>query len=253
MSRPMIQFSDEQVASAVRMLTRDQLDHEAICILARDRIRSLAAELDRLREELEKVRERERVMCKPPAHCPVTGRPFFMILEGEDGEEFATYGGPFDSYTIPEWNEEDKEFRSDRYDHDAGNWVEGGEPYPFIIVDESEQNVLLSKLDDVSAERDRLRAELEADLEASGSNAKAWQDTVCDEAIKRSQLLAEIGLAEQQRDAATARAEAAEAALAELREAANAVIDRLDSPVWKDQPHTAEFINRLRNAARGKS
>lgn len=33
-----------------------------------------------------------------------------------------------------------------------------------------------------------------------------------------------------------------------LRAAAQAVVDRWDSPQWKDQPHTAEFINRLRRA-----
>jgi len=65
---------------------------------------------------------------------------------------------------------------------------------------------------DLSAENERLRGELTDALNASGSNAKAWQQAVCDEAVKRSQLLAEIGLTEQQCDAATARAEAAERA-----------------------------------------
>ncbi len=32
-----------------------------------------------------------------------------------------------------------------------------------------------------------------------------------------------------------------------MRLAAQAVIDRWDSPVWKDVPHTAEYINELRN------
>ena len=49
----MTDWTDEQVAYAVRMLLRDQIDHEAICVLARDRIRDLAAERDRLRGELE--------------------------------------------------------------------------------------------------------------------------------------------------------------------------------------------------------
>lgn len=44
-----------------------------------------------------------------------------------------------------------------------------------------------------------------------------------------------------------ARAEAAESALAELQQAGQAVVDRWDSPAWKDQPHTAEVINRLRD------
>lgn len=35
---------------------------------------------------------------------------------------------------------------------------------------------------------------------------------------------------------------------AELCDAAQAVITRWDSPAWKDQPHTAEYIKRLRAA-----
>ena len=34
----------------------------------------------------------------------------------------------------------------------------------------------------------------------------------------------------------------------ELIEAAKAMVERWDSPLWKDLPHTGECINRLRNA-----
>ncbi len=85
-----------------------------------------------------------------PEFCPVTGRPFFMTIEGEDGKMVATYGGPFDSYTIPVWDEEDGEFRSERYDHDAGQWVEGGEPYSFVLCDEQE---LIEKDEIIAAAR----------------------------------------------------------------------------------------------------
>jgi len=34
----------------------------------------------------------------------------------------------------------------------------------------------------------------------------------------------------------------------ELRSAAQAVVDRWDTPLWKDVPHTGEYINRLRYA-----
>lgn len=33
-----------------------------------------------------------------------------------------------------------------------------------------------------------------------------------------------------------------------LLKAAEAVVDRWDTPLWKDVPHTAEFINELRTA-----
>lgn len=33
-----------------------------------------------------------------------------------------------------------------------------------------------------------------------------------------------------------------------LQKAAQAMIDRWDSPAWKDQPHTAEYVNELRKA-----
>lgn len=36
--------------------------------------------------------------------------------------------------------------------------------------------------------------------------------------------------------------------LTELKEAAHAVVERWDTPLWKDVPATAEYINRLRTA-----
>jgi len=79
------------------------------------------------------------------------------------------------------------------------------------------------RVEGIVLERDSLRAQLaeaneraqkaeaeQADaLRCSGENAKAWQEAVCDEAVKRTHLLKEIGLTEQQRDAL--RAQLAEA------------------------------------------
>lgn len=116
------------------------------------------------------------------------------------------------------------------------------------------------------AERDRLRGELEAAkarsavvvnifkalerLSAGQIDEQTFQDIF-------SRGSADIENAAQwwsdfmnssveQIKSTTARAEAAEAALAELREVGRAVVDRWDSPKWKDQPHTGEVINRLR-------
>lgn len=61
------------------------------------------------------------------ASCPITHRPFFMNLEHPEMGEVPTFGGPFDSYTIPEVDD-DGDLRCERYDHDAGSWIEGGVP-----------------------------------------------------------------------------------------------------------------------------
>lgn len=60
-----------------------------------------------------------------PDKCPITRRDFFMEIDG-----VPTYGGPFDSYTIPEmlgtpeqpWHERELFVR--RFDHDQGCWVD---------------------------------------------------------------------------------------------------------------------------------
>lgn len=69
-----------------------------------------------------------------PKVCPITGREFFMWLETEEGEYVPTYGGPYDSYTIPE-NDGDG-WACQRYDHDAGAWV-GWETTGLIVMKES--------------------------------------------------------------------------------------------------------------------
>lgn len=67
--------------------------------------------------------------------CPFTKRPYFMHLEHEELGRVPTYGGPFDSYTIPA-PDDDGHMRCERYDHDAGNWVDGGEPTGLLVISE---------------------------------------------------------------------------------------------------------------------
>src|SRR5580698_6926788 len=56
-----------------------------------------------------------------PEKCPITGLPFFMNIEHPELGMIATYGGPFDSYTIPTADDDDEGcFRSERYDHEMG-------------------------------------------------------------------------------------------------------------------------------------
>ncbi len=94
---------------------------------------------------------------EPP--CPITKRPYFMHIEHPDLGDVPTYGGPFDSYTIPE-PDEDGNFRSEHYCHDRGDWVEGGNPEGLMLVTEREYNALRKAHDALVAERDSAVAQL---------------------------------------------------------------------------------------------
>lgn len=71
-----------------------------------------------------------------PAQCPITRRDFFMEIDG-----VPTYGGPYDSYTIPEMTGEatqpfhERELFVRRYDHDLGGWVDD-EFIPLRVIHE---------------------------------------------------------------------------------------------------------------------
>lgn len=77
-----------------------------------------------------------------PSKCPITGRQFFMAIEHPKLGTVPTYGGPYDSYTIPHaegephtpWHE--RELACYRYDHDLGGWVDGTEDVPLRIIHE---------------------------------------------------------------------------------------------------------------------
>lgn len=58
-----------------------------------------------------------------PEFCPMSGRQFWGHVDG-----IPTYGGPFDTYTIPEKDDEG-EWSVRRFDQDAGSWVEGTETF----------------------------------------------------------------------------------------------------------------------------
>ncbi len=83
-----------------------------------------------------------------PDRCPITMRAFFMWIEHPELGLVPTYGGPYDSYTIPEpsnlpkdgskieWH--DIEFICHRYDHDEGGWRidDVGDPGMRIVSEE---------------------------------------------------------------------------------------------------------------------
>ena len=60
--------------------------------------------------------------------CPISGRPFWGNIDHPERGMLATYGGPFDTYSIP-YLDDDDELRVERFDQDRGEWVEGGEPF----------------------------------------------------------------------------------------------------------------------------
>ena len=101
-------------------------------------IDDIYAEIAQLRERLARF---ESQVCVDPTfegqRCPFTKRQYFMHLDHPELGRVATYGGPFDSYTVP-IPDEDMTLRCERYDHDAGAWVDGGEPTDLCVVPLSE-------------------------------------------------------------------------------------------------------------------
>lgn len=68
-----------------------------------------------------------------PEKCPVTNLPFFMMVKHPDLGFVPTYGGPYDSYTIPKKDNDGNYYRT-RVDHDEGNWIDG---YEYVEVQEA--------------------------------------------------------------------------------------------------------------------
>ena len=85
-----------------------------------------------------------------PDRCPVTNRPFFLWIEHPSGGMVPTYGGPYDSYTIPTVDS-DGEFCCERYDHDEGAWVDS-ECLSVRLTDDREPAVDYAFLNSVRAE-----------------------------------------------------------------------------------------------------
>lgn len=65
---------------------------------------------------------------------PITRYPLFMWINHPELGYVPTYGGPYDSYTMTE-RDENGEFYRHRYDHDRGGWVEG-EYVGLIVVED---------------------------------------------------------------------------------------------------------------------
>lgn len=104
-NKPMcgVHLTDEQVAVKVRMLMRNDLDHEAVCLMSRDRIMCLSHEVKQLKYRLECVNEllndgfdekemEYNVQAVNQAHRVASGGPMprKTDLQENDGENTAS-------------------------------------------------------------------------------------------------------------------------------------------------------------------
>ncbi|HFG6729376.1 TPA: ead/Ea22-like family protein [Salmonella enterica subsp. enterica] len=111
---------------------------EAVALALRDDMRQAREQLEEAEKRIVELSRAASVNSQwKPDVCPVTGRKFFMWIEHETLGYVPTYGGPFDSYTIPT-RDSSGEFSCERYDHDFGGWV-GGEFIGLHLIDDEEQ------------------------------------------------------------------------------------------------------------------
>ncbi|KXS55026.1 MAG: hypothetical protein AWU57_622 [Marinobacter sp. T13-3] len=94
-----------------------------------------------------------------PEQCPITNLPFFMWIEHPKKGWTPTYGGPLDSYTIPEFDGDS--YTRERFDHDEGAWIlDEVEDVGVQIVDD--QLFVTEKDPDTKMEQTRLASLVEA-------------------------------------------------------------------------------------------
>lgn len=107
-------------------MTNNQLTDEALASWIRDLEDAPFGIDDDLAAVLAGWRElQERRKAEPwcPDIDPITRYPLFMWIEHPELGCVPTYGGPYDSYTLPERDSNGELFRR-RYDHDLGGWRE---------------------------------------------------------------------------------------------------------------------------------
>ncbi|EHC61941.1 ead/Ea22-like family protein [Salmonella enterica] len=118
--RTMLALLDENI-----QLQRGKDAIEAVALALRDDMRDAREQLEEAEKQIVELSRAASVNSQwKPDVCPVTGRKFFMWIEHETLGYVPTYGGPFDSYTIPT-RDSSGEFSCERYDHDLGGWVGG--------------------------------------------------------------------------------------------------------------------------------
>lgn len=109
-----------------------------------------AKELRRQRDEYKSYADAAREAMENLVD-PVTGYKFFMLLSRDEADgsvsHHVTFGGPFDSYTLAERDDDDEQgattFLVEHYDHDRGGWVEGCEKVDGVLLTDEAYNELL--------------------------------------------------------------------------------------------------------------
>lgn len=133
-----------------------------------DAVQSEREQLAKANEQIQKLSIRNAELVEPLEKCPITRRELFMVIDGKP-----TYGGPYDSYTIPamegkpdeKWHE--RELCVERFDHDAGCWVDE-EIIPLRIVSEDH----IFDLEEQLAKANERVSDLESKLEAVTQEAR---------------------------------------------------------------------------------
>ncbi len=139
-------------------LQREKDAIEAVALALRDDMRQAREQLEEAEKRIVELPRSASVNSQwKPDVCPVTGRKFFMWIEHETLGYVPTYGGPFDSYTIPT-RDSSGEFSCERYDHDFGGWV-GGEFIGLHLIDDEEQ-CRVCELEERIAELERSETQL---------------------------------------------------------------------------------------------
>ena len=111
-----------------------------------------------------------------PEKCPITRRPFFMVISHPELGWVPTYGGPYDSYTIPHMEGKpdepyhERELTCHHYDHDYGGWVDD-ESISMRVINEGVLNDLLDAADALQSTQGQDAAPAE---QVQGDDFEQW-------------------------------------------------------------------------------
>ncbi|EDV9811411.1 hypothetical protein UJ25_000919 [Salmonella enterica subsp. enterica serovar Thompson] len=217
-------------------LQREKDATEAVALALRDDMRQAREQLEEAEKQIVELSRAASVNSQwKPDVCPVTGRKFFMWIEHETLGYVPTYGGPFDSYTIPT-RDSSGEFSCERYDHDLGGWV-GGEFIGLYLIDDDEQCRV--------CELEERIAELEKGHQEAAKQINSWRRLAKQNIAERGKDISELEAA-RQRIAELENSEtqlinerdAAESALADMYQAATG-----ERPEWSNMFGFADAVD----------